>query len=150
MNLESIIRPFIAPDAISTRRIIIAKDEDTTDAPTTTWGAVGTLAQGVKQPADGVNFAVFCCDDTWVQQGAPITEDVHVPIRDTAGNDTGDYVVLRRVKQVKMKDSKKSGCEDSLNSISYVASYVETSLAAFDSAVTPNKSCNATYKYKWT
>lgn len=146
--LENIVRPWVAPSTISTKRIIKSVEDDTAAAPTITWGQLGTLAEASKQPPDGIGFQVNCCDDTWIQKGAPITEDVEIPIKDKNGKQIGT-VVVKRVKQVKMKDSKKGGCEDSQESISYVASAVKTSLDEFTSSANLAKTCNATYKYNW-
>lgn len=149
MSIEGIVRPFTAPAALSTRRIVTSKATDTNGAASLTWGAAGQIASGVKQPDSTITWSLSCCDHTWTQKGAPITEDVNVPILDKSGKDTGDYVVVKRVKQIKVANSNKDGCDDSIANRSYVAAAVKSTLADFSTSISGNKDCNATYNYKW-
>lgn len=70
-GLESIVRPFVRPDSLATRKLIASREQvEVTDA-TISWGEAGTLAAAheIDQiDPTGLDFTVKLIDEEYIEQ----------------------------------------------------------------------------------
>jgi hypothetical protein len=78
-GIESIVRPFVRPDSLATRRIIASSEKIEVDAATITWGKAGTIAAAHQIDAideTGTSFTVDLIDEEYTEDRGKRLTDV--------------------------------------------------------------------------
>src|SRR5688572_13415763 len=96
---EQLVRPFAARPVTTTRRIVPVVTEAVAETAILSWGAAGTVAQGVLQP-EGTDLATpgfrvnMCNAEDWNQKTV-LTEEVENPVETNSGVEIGKFTTNR-------------------------------------------------------
>lgn len=74
--LESIVRPFVRPNSLSTQRIVASREKVEVEPAIISWGTAGSLASAHQIEAipedPGVSFTVLMCDDEYTEKSRQV------------------------------------------------------------------------------
>jgi hypothetical protein len=105
--MEEIVRPFQRDSVIRTKKVSVALAPVTVSDAHFCWGVAGVIPEAVEQEEDfdGLNFRLEECDDDFLENdGSRNNEDFRVENPD----DSAQYVMVRRIRQIKFKHEKKT------------------------------------------
>jgi hypothetical protein len=147
---EQVVRPFQAPAPAPRRRIVVeAVSAPSDDTATLTWGSAGSvpggslLDPGEDTTADGYNWRVECCRNTWNQANVD-TSDLTV----TNPDDATQYVVVRRINSIAFQSGQNQCNNPDVNPIFDVHAD-DWAIGSGFAALARTDQCNATYNLNY-
>lgn len=125
-GLESIVRPFVAPNRLATRRLVAAREKIDVEPAILSWGKAGTIpgATQIDAPdADSfLSFTVKDCDEGFSEISRKTTV-----VRVTQDGAPENFVDFNRIDQIAFQKDTKPKASSSTQWISYVETALENS-----------------------
>lgn len=145
---EQLVRPFAARPVTTTRRIVPVVTEAVAETATLSWGAAGTVAQGILQE-EGTDLATpgfrvnMCTAEDWNQRSVR-TEEVENPIVAAGTEIEIGKFTTNRIREITFHRK-----EANTQPFSYVAAGVGDVIEGLRRDIPGSSSCAAKYKFNY-
>lgn len=104
MDLETLVRPFAAPNPLGTRRITPVRTAVPTETAGGTWGVAGNLPQAVEVPP-GEDPTFFNFEVKRSKEHNDVSHETE-KVRIENPDDPSQYVIAERIKSIKFREKK--------------------------------------------
>lgn len=147
---EQLVRPFQTRQVTTTKRIIPVKSEAAPQTAIISWGAAGTLPEGVVQPSavdlesiESIGFQLHSCTENWTQADR-VGEESQLPIKTTGGAVIGNATV-DRTKEITFRRR-----EAEVQPFSFAAVGVTQVISGLRTSIPGSNSCESKFKLSYT